>query len=65
MALSGSSLGAKIVSELKASGFSPVGDHQVSAPFWDAIGKAIVSHINESAEVHVTAGSSAGTYKVT
>lgn len=64
MALSGSTLGAKIVQELKAAGFAPVGEHQVNGPFWDAIGKAIVAHINESAEVPVTTGSSAGTYKV-
>lgn len=64
MALSGSSLGGKIVSELQSAGFVPTGDHQVSKPFWDAIGKAIVKHINESAEVPVTSGSSAGVYKV-
>lgn len=64
MALSGSSLGALIVSELQAAGFVPEGEHQVSKPFWDAIGRAVVKHINQSAEVPVTSGSSAGTYKV-
>lgn len=64
MALSGTGLGALIVSELKAAGFNPVGEHQVSTPFWNAIGEAIVKHIKASAEVKVTSGSSAGVYKV-
>lgn len=64
MALNGSSLGDKICAELEAAGFAPQGQHQVSKPFWDAIGKAIVKHIQADAEVPVTSGSSAGTYKV-
>ncbi|MGL5589083.1 MAG: hypothetical protein ACRDDI_13600 [Aeromonas veronii] len=64
MALNGSSLGSHITAELQAAGFLPKGDHTVNQPFWDAIGKAIVKHIQEDAEVPVTAGSSAGTYKV-
>lgn len=64
MALSGNTLGAKIAAELEAAGFLPKGEHTVNQPFWNAIGKAIVAHINESAEVPVTTGSSAGTYKV-
>lgn len=65
MALSGTGLGARITSELKSAGFLPQGDHTVNQPFWDAIGKAIVKHIQADAEVPVTAGSSAGVYKVT
>ncbi|APU00833.1 hypothetical protein [Aeromonas phage 59.1] len=65
MALDGDRLGGFIVAQLQAKGFVPVGEHQVSKPFWDAIGRAIVQEIKASAEVKVTAGSSAGTYKVT
>ncbi|MGL5285676.1 MAG: hypothetical protein ACRC8D_06015 [Aeromonas sp.] len=64
MALSGSTLGSLIASELKSVGFAPNGDHTVNQPFWDAIGRAIVAHIQASAEVPVTKGDSAGTYKV-
>ncbi len=65
MALDGERLGGLIVAQLTGAGFVPVGQHQVSKPFWDAIGRAIVEEIKASAEVKVTAGSSAGTYKVT
>lgn len=64
MALSGGTLGSLITSELKAAGFLPNGDHTVNQPFWNAIGDAIVKHITQSAEVHVTSGDSTGVYKV-
>lgn len=64
MAMSGSGLGALIVSELKAAGFSPTGDHTVNEPFWDAIGKAVVKHIQQNAVVPVTSGNSAGNWPV-
>lgn len=64
MAMDGSGLGQKIVAELKNAGFSPTGDHTVDSPFWDAIGKAIVAHIQQNAKANVQSGNSAGQWPI-
>lgn len=64
MALSSGSLEAKIISELQAQGFITEGDHAYAGKMAAAIAKAVIDEITANADVQVTAGSSAGTYKV-
>ncbi|MGI2101917.1 hypothetical protein ACRN9O_14080 [Shewanella oncorhynchi] len=64
MALSSGSLEAKIISELQAQGFITEGDHAYAGKMAAAIAKAVIDEITANADVNVTAGSSAGTYKV-
>ena len=64
MALSSSSLKSKIVTQLEAKGFVTTGEFAKSADFAEAIAIAVVAEITENAQVVVTSGSSAGTYKV-
>lgn len=64
MALSDSILKSMIVSELQAQGFVTGGEHARSEQLAEAIAKAVVAHITAAAEVPVTSGSSAGSYKV-
>lgn len=64
MALSSGSLQSKIVSELQAQGFITEGDHAFAGKMAAAIAKAVIDEITANADVNVTAGSSAGTYKV-
>lgn len=64
MALSSGSLQSKIVSELQAQGFITEGDHAFAGKMAAAIAKAVIDEIKANADVNVTAGSSAGTYKV-
>lgn len=64
MALSSGSLQSKIVSELQAQGFITEGDHAFAGKMAAAIAKAVIDEITANADVVVTAGSSAGTYKV-
>lgn len=64
MALTNASLKARIVSELQAQGFVTEGEHVFTAQLAQAIANAVVAEIQASAEVPVTGGSSAGTYKV-
>ncbi len=64
MALSSGSLEAKIISELQAQGFITEGDHAYAGKMAAAIAKAVIDEITANADVIVTAGSSAGTYKV-
>ncbi|WP_207132043.1 hypothetical protein [Halorhodospira neutriphila] len=60
--LSTSTLSSMIQSELEAQGFNlSKGEADRLA---DAVAKAVVEHIQSSAEVPVTSGSSAGTYSV-
>lgn len=64
MALSSESLEAKIISELQAQGFTTDGTHAFAGKMAAAIAKAVIDEITANADVVVTAGSSAGTYKV-
>lgn len=64
MALSSSALKGMIISELKSQGFDTNG-HSWHHKFAAAVSKAVVDHIQSSAQVPVTGGSSSGTYKVT
>ncbi len=64
MALDPSSLKAKIVAQLEAKGFVVTGEFAKSADMAEAIAIAVVAEIIENAQVVVTSGSSAGTYKV-
>jgi hypothetical protein len=64
MALSDSVLKELIVTEMESKGFVTSGEHARSEQLAEAIAKAVVSHITSSADVAVTAGSSAGSYKV-
>nr|WP_320126288.1 hypothetical protein [uncultured Shewanella sp.] len=64
MALSSGSLQSKIVSELQAQGFITDGDHAFAGKMAAAIAKAVIDEIKANADVNVTTGSSAGTYKV-
>lgn len=64
MALSSGSLEAKIIRELQAKGFITEGDHAYAGKMAAAIAKAVIDEITANADVNVTAGSSAGTYKV-
>ena len=64
MALSNSALKSEIISELQAQGFITSGEHARAEQMAEAIANAVVSHIKSSAEVAVTGGSSAGSYKV-
>ncbi len=63
MALSQSSLSEKIIQNLEGAGFKQ-GEHAQFKSLADAIAKAVVDEIKTNADVAVTSGSSAGTYKV-
>ncbi len=63
MALSDSSLSSKIVSNLEGLGFKQ-GEHANFDKLAQAVAKAVVAEIQSNAEVAVTSGSSAGSYKV-
>lgn len=64
MALDAQTLEILITSKLQAAGFKTSGQHAQSAEMAKAIAGAVVEHITAAAEVTVTGGSSAGTYKV-
>lgn len=64
MALSKSSLEDRIASELAALGANRQGEHSWVNRLAAAIASAVVDEIQQNAEVPVTGGSSAGTYKV-
>lgn len=63
MALNKDSLSNRIVSALEGFGFQQ-GDHAQFKTLADAIAKAVVDEVKANAEVSITAGSSAGSYKV-
>lgn len=65
MALSKSALKGRIVSEMEAIGATSSGPHSWVERMAEAIASAVVEEIQKNAEVPVTGGSSAGTYKVT
>ncbi|MEZ8662313.1 hypothetical protein AB6D63_02640 [Vibrio splendidus] len=64
MAISKGSLKKKIETELKAKGFVLDGEFAMAGMMAEAIANAVVDEITQNAEVKVTGGSSAGTYKV-
>lgn len=64
MALDSSTLSSLILSELESAGFTGSGQYSRAQELADAIAAAVVSHIQASADVTVTSGSSAGTYPV-
>ncbi|AUR95220.1 hypothetical protein BCS84_06350 [Vibrio cyclitrophicus] len=64
MAISKGSLKQKIEAELKAKGFVLDGEFAMAGMMAEAIANAVVDEITQNAEVKVTGGSSAGTYKV-
>ena len=64
MAISKDSLKQKIETELKAKGFVLEGEFAMAGMMAEAIANAVVDEITKNAEVQVTGGSSAGTYKV-
>lgn len=64
MAISKGSLKQKIETELKAKGFVLDGEFAMAGMMAEAIANAVVAEITQNAEVQVTGGSSAGTYKV-
>lgn len=65
MALSKVSLKQKIETEMKAQGFVLEGEFAMAGRMAEAIANAVVDEITQNAQVPVTGGSSAGTYKVT
>lgn len=64
MALSKGQLKSRIVSEMTAQGATASGEHSWVNRMAEAIANAVVDEIQSNAEVPVTGGSSAGTYKV-
>ena len=64
MALTKPSLKQKLETELKAQGFVLDGEFAMAGKFAEAIANAVVDEITQNAQVEVTSGSSAGTYKV-
>ena len=64
MAISKGSLKQKIETELKAKDFVLDGEFAMAGMMAEAIANAVVDEITQNAEVQVTGGSSAGTYKV-
>ncbi|HAT8546191.1 TPA: hypothetical protein I7180_05865 [Vibrio vulnificus] len=64
MPLTKPSLKQKLETELKAQGFVLDGEFAMAGRFAEAIANAVVDEITQNAQVEVTSGSSAGTYKV-
>ena len=64
MALSKSALKGRIVSEMEAMGATSTGEHSWVERMAEALANAVVDEIQSNAQVPVTSGSSAGTYKV-
>ncbi|TOC00229.1 hypothetical protein CGJ93_24105 [Vibrio parahaemolyticus] len=65
MAMSKASLKAKLENELQAQGFVLDGEFAMAGKMAEAIANAVYDEIIQNAEVPVTGGSSAGSYKVT
>ncbi len=65
MALNKESLKNRINSELQARGFVTEGEHAFAGKMAEALATAFIDEVTENAQVQVTSGSSAGTYKVT
>lgn len=64
MALSKSQLKNRIVAEMEAMGANSTGEHSWVEKMAQALANAVVDEIQSNAQVPVTGGSSAGTYKV-
>tara|TARA_R100000789_G_scaffold84894_1_gene80604 strand:+ start:535 stop:732 length:198 start_codon:yes stop_codon:yes gene_type:complete len=64
MALSKSQLKTRIINEMKAQGANETGPFSWVEKMAEAISNAVVDEIQANAQVPVTSGSSAGTYKV-
>ncbi|MGO2242746.1 MAG: hypothetical protein ACTH5D_13410 [Halomonas sp.] len=64
MALSKTQLKNRIISEMQTQGATATGEHSWVTRLAEALANAVVDEIQSSAEVPVTAGSSAGQYKV-
>lgn len=64
MALASAALEGLIVSKLAAAGFDVSNEHAQIKVLANAIAEAVVEHITAAADVAVTSGSSAGSYKV-
>ncbi|QTN40915.1 hypothetical protein [Marinobacter salsuginis] len=64
MALSKSQLKTRIINEMKAQGAKETGQYSWVERMAEAISNAVVDEIQANAQVPVTGGSSAGTYKV-
>lgn len=65
MALDSSALEGLITQKLESAGFKTSGEHAHVSVIAKAVAEAVVEHVTSSAEVPVSGGSSAGTYKVT
>lgn len=65
MALDKDELAEKIDELMAANGFKPSAEKTRGSELWACLAEALVIYIQEKAEVSVTSGSSAGTYKVT
>lgn len=64
MALNKTALKGRIVSEMEAMGATSTGEHSWVERMAQALASAVVDEIQSNAQVPVTGGSSAGTYKV-
>lgn len=64
MALDKESLAQEIEAAMTKAGFKPLAEDCAGHEWWVALAEGIVKHIQKNAEVAVTGGSSAGTYKV-
>lgn len=64
MALSKSQLKSRIITEMEAQGATSTGPHSWVEKMAQALANAMVDEIQSNAQVPVTSGSSAGTYKV-
>ncbi len=64
MALDKTRLKGLIEKELKAQGIVITGEHAQASKIAIAVANAVVDEIQGNAEVNVTGGSSAGSYKV-
>lgn len=64
MALSKGQLKSRIITEMKNQGATSTGQYSWVERMAEAISNAVVDEIQSNAQVPVTGGSSAGTYKV-
>lgn len=64
MALSKGALKGRIITEMEALGATSTGEHSWVEKMAEALANAVVDEIQSNAQVPVTSGSSAGTYKV-
>lgn len=64
MALDAEKLAQDIETAMVAHGFSPLEAKAAGHKWWLAFAEGIVNHITQNAEVPVSDGSSAGSYKV-